>query len=578
MGFRLELVQGGLVLSSHAGEPLPLRSYKNILSALGYSEKPLTREQLIAIIWPDVGVSIGRNRLRVALVKLRHLLPRAILETDAGLTLDPAEIAIDAREIREELDKAQDCVTIAAELETLSSALAIAGDGSQFDRLSPGAAEFGELVARSWLRVSELAGEFAYFEQARDAARAATLFDPDSAEGWSSYVLAHWRLGTVSMAVTDAIRRAPNFVQEAPAFREAVLQVRSKHPGVRERTSSDRRSFWLDILSCIEESRPDLMRSILSAPQTLSVSGKQPRVMHDMLENATPLDADNRDSVWERSAARMIGLKAWLGDAKGVLATAPPVLESSQDDQILRAVWNAVAVAHSLVRDWDQAYEALDRTMDYSRRCGSEMYELTTRGNGAYFLMQQGRFGESAKEYATIIAHLNEIDTPQSKFEQAIAAGNSALIPFFQGDWENALAGLESAIEVRTKSGVVQMGILHASLALVRTKLGRTERVLNSMRLAFLDAFESDSFRSQQFTFEIAAATISVLGDAVFGRALANWVQAWREESDAPRSEAERLLVSRIPTVSNAGQLTGEAATVGKETMQRLRALISRSG
>lgn len=577
MGFRLELVQNGLVLSSHSGEPLPLRSYKNILSALGYSEKPLTREQLIAIIWPEVGVSIGRNRLRVALVKLRHLLPGVILETDAGLTLDPDEIAIDATEIRQALEKAQDCVTIVAELEALSSALAIAGDGAAFDRLLPGAAEFGELVARSWLRVSELAGELAYFEQARDAARAATLFDPDSAEGWSSYVLAHWRLGTGSLAVADALRRAPEFVQEAPAFREAVLQVRSKHPGVRERTSSDRRSFWLDILSCIEESRPDLMRSILSAPQTLSVSGKQPRIMHDLLERATPLDAETRDSVWARSAARMIGLKAWLGDAKGVLSTAPAVLESSQDDQILRAVWNAVAVAHSLVRDWDQAYEALERTMDYSRRCGSEMYELTTRGNGAYFLMQQGRFAESAKEYADGIARLNEIDTPQSKFEQAIAVGNSALIPFFEGDWEKALASLESAIEVRTKSGAVQMGILHAALALARTALGRPERVLSSMRLAFLDAFESGSFRSQQFTFEIAAATIATLGDPIFGRALANWVQDWREESDAPRSEAELRLVSRIPKASGAPILSGEAATIGKETMQRLRALITRS-
>lgn len=577
MGFRLELVQGGLVLRSHSGEPLPLRSYKNILAALGYSEKPLTREQLIAIIWPDVAVSIGRNRLRVALVKLRHLLPGAILETDAGLILDPAEIAIDATEIRQALEKAQDCVTIAAELEALSSALATAGDGTALDRLLPGAAEFGELVARSWLRVSELAGELAYFEQARDAARAATLFDPDSAEGWSSYVLAHWRLGTGSLAVADAIRRAPEFVQETPAFREAVLQVRSKHPGVRERTSSDRRSFWLDILSCIEDSRPDLMRSILSAPQTLSVSGKQPRIMHDMLERATPLDAETRDLVWERSAARMIGLKAWLGDAKGVLATAPAVLESSQDDQILRAVWNAVAVAHSLGRDWDLAYEALDRTMDYSRRCGSEMYELTTRGNGAYFLMQQGRFAESAKEYADGIARLIEIDTPQSKFEQAIAVGNSALIPFFEGDWEKALANLESAIEVRTKTGVVQMGILHASLALVRTKLGRTERVLSSMRLAFLDAFESGSFRSQQFTFEIAAATIATLGDPTFGRALANWVEAWRQESDAPRSEAELGLVGRIPKASDAPVLNGEAAAIGKETMQRLRALLTRS-
>lgn len=575
MEFRLELIHGAQVLNSPAGAALPLRSYKGILSALGYADHPLSREQVISLVWPDVPLSVGRNRLRVALVKLRSLMPGAILQSDAGLSLDPKVVWIDAAEVRLAIERSQDSVTTAGELEALSSTLKAVGDGTSFEHEAPGAAEFGEVVARAWLRVSELASELSFFEQSAEAALAATRFDPESVEAWSAYLLSRWRLGPALSAVEEAMHRASKRVQADPKFQETVIQIRSKQAGVRDRISSGRRAFWFDILECIEESRPDLMRAILSAPQTLAASGKQPRIMHDLLQQATPLDLEEKDMTWQRSAARMIGLKAWLGDAQDVLDTAPAVIEACTDVQILRAVWNAVAIGHSLKREWDQAFEALDRTMEYSKQFGSEMYELTTRGNGAFFRMQQGRFAEADAEYGATFERLLEIGTNQAKFEHAIAVGNRALIPVFQGDWETALRNLEAAMDVRTKGGLmVQMGILHASLALARTHLGRLESVVSSMRLAFLDAFESDSFRSQQFTFELAAAAIGVLGDAQFAQALAEWTNEWRGRTQAPRSEAEALLVSRIPSASSFSPLTGEPAAVGKETMKRLRSLV----
>jgi len=560
------------------GNPIPLRSYKGILSTLGYSPHPLTREEIIAEVWPEVPLNVGRNRLRVALVKLRSLMPGAVIEHKGGLQLDPEVVSSDAHEARQAIERSQDSVTTAGEFETLLASLEPRGDGTTFDRLAPGAGPFGEALAKAWLRAGELAAELNQFEVAADATRTATFFDPESTDAWAEYLLAQWRIGNVQGAAEDVKGRAPLRVQSDPKFQATVKDLRARNPGVRERLSSDRRMFWLEIVDLIEESRPDLMRTLLSAPQTLSLSGKQPRLMHDLLEKATPLDLEEKDTTWERSAARMIGLKAWLGDAKGVLETAPAVINTSTDVQILRAVWNAVAVAHSLVRDWDKAHEALARTLEYSRLFGSEMYELTTKGNGAYFKMQQGRFGEAHDAYEEIMKRLAEVDTNQAKFEHAIAIGNRALIPVFQGNWAEAITRLETAMDVRSKRGLqVHMGMLHASIALVRANLGRMETVANSMRLAFLDAFESDSFRSQQFTFDVAAATIAVLGDAAYAQSLAHWCERWRRRTQAPRSEAERLLVSRIPKVARDPSVSGDPPMVGKETMRRIRFLTSRT-
>ena len=124
---------------------------------------------------------------------------------------------------------------------------------------------------------------------------------------------------------------------------------------------------------------------------------------------------------------------------------------------------------------------------------------------------------------------------------------------------------------------MVQMGVLHASLALARASLNRPESVLKSVRLAFLDAFESNSFRTTQFTFEIVAATLATLGDPSFARALADWTETWRNQTEAPRSEAERLLNAQIPTPTHAPGINGDPATIAKQTMKRLRALVTRA-
>lgn len=578
MAYRLELITGAQTLRSPDGQAIPLRSYKSILAALAFAEKPLPREQLVVQVWPDATVAVGRNRLRVALVKLRALIPNGIAESEAGLSLDPTVLSTDVDDVRLALERAQDSVTASGELEALTSALSLAGPGHDFDVNLPGANLFGEHAARAWVRAADLATVQSHPETAIESARAATFFNPASPDTWTAYLIAHWQNGSAASAINEVTQRAPKPMLDELKVREAMKKVRTKEPGAPDRLAKDRRGLWLDVMEAIAESRPDLMRAILSSPQTLAVSGKQPRIMHDMLRAATPLDLEAKDSIWERSAARMIGLKAWLGDAHGVLEAAPAVLEWSQDDQILRAVWNAVAVAHSLTRDWHLAFDALEKTMEYSKRLGNEVYELATIGNAAFFRMQQGRFEESERGYEEVLDRLSKVDRPQARFEYAIAIGNRSLIPVLAGDWSVARSRLEEAMEIRSQAGAtVQMGILHASLALAKTHLGRPEGLINSMRLAFLDAFESDSFRSQQFTFEIAAAILGRLGDAGYAQGLLRWVDAWREESRAPRSPAEAEFVARIPNDRPAASIEGTPAVVGRETMKRLRSIAARS-
>ncbi len=578
MDFQLELVHGVRVVTVATGSPIPLRTYRGILSALGYAERAISREELVAKVWPDTPASVARNRLRVALAKLRSLMPGAIVESHHGLSLDPDVISVDATAVRHALAQAQNHVTLAEERNELMRVLATLGDPKTFETDMPGAASFGESIARSALRVHELSMEMSLVEDAAYGARAATFYWPDSVEAWAAYLHTNWMLGSGAAAIEDASARAPKRVHSDGKVQDALKQARTPAPRQRDRVTSDRQNFWTEVLVSLENSRPDLMRQILSAPEALAVSGKQPRLMHDALEKATPLDVENRDLVWERSAARLIGLKAWLGDADGVLQHAEKVLAISENDTILRAVWNGCAVAHSLNRDWDKAYEALDRTHEYARKLDSAMYQITTVGNRAFFKMQQARFEEAEADYATTFARLTEIDTPQARFELAIARGNSALISVFQRDWDKAFARLDAGIKARTMDGSpLQMGVLQAAMAVAMVHLHRYDGVGSLMRLAFLDAFASDSDRTQQFTFELAAVAIDGLGDRAFARSLADWTSAWRDRIRAPRSEAELGLLTDILEAPSTSPLAGEPNEVGNQTMKRLRALIARS-
>lgn len=582
MRFHIEFARRTRIFDRRLEREIPFRTYARIVAVLAGSDRPVSRIEVIDLVWPGIPRSTARNRFRVALVALRKLLPGAISESPEGLFFDPDEVEVDLWQIASEIRAAEDTVTRATEKEALAQALAPLGDGTAMESFRTAACRFTELVVEAASRLVMLSLEQGDATLAINAAELAVTLGPDSAPAWSGYLRAGRAIGRSEEAASRMRRCAPEAVVSSPAVQEALRAARNASSPPESALSETERRVIAEIFERLEHSRPDLWRAVLSSPESLLLAGKYPRQMHDLLQRATPPNPAEPIDVWERSAGRLIGLRAWLSDAKGVLAGAPAVLNSSQDPIILRAVWNAVAMAYSTLRRWDEAYEALAKTAGFAEKSANPMDAITAQANGAFFRMHQGRFAEASTEYRNVQHKVREIGTDQARFELAIGEGNRSLIPLYQGDWKAAAIQLRAAIEARSQPGLnVQMGLLEAALGLAEAKLGQFAGVPGRIRSGFVDAFTADSTPTLQATFEFAAGALSATSHTGFALALLTWVEAWRGRTETPRSTAEaelcRLFVPTPPAQVPEFEDDMAPTTLGRETVKRLRLFANRS-
>jgi len=580
--FEVELANGPRVFDLVAKKEVPLRTHLAILAAVAGAERPLSREDVISLVWPDVPLSVSRNRLRVALTNLRQRMPNAFIEIPAGLQLNLQIVRVDVLEMAQHVRSAEDTVTIETEFEALQIALAPLGDGKTWATYRAFTGPLYDRIHRAAMRLQELARIRNDREAAYRFAHLATTLSPDSTAPWEAYLRASLDAGKGEDSLAWFKRRAPADVQEDPAIQDLLRASRNPVERAADCFTPEEASLMLSILQRVEETRLDLWRALLSAPESRVLAGRHPRNMHDLLQRALPMKSEVRDHVWEVSVARLCGLKAWLGDASGVLRLASEVLESSKDPMILRGVWNTVAIAHSIKRDWDLAFEALDRTAHYAGQTGNPIDAIATEGNRAFFLLHQARFDEAEAAYGIQDERLKSLEIEQARFEMAIADGYRALIPVYRQDWSIAVDRLEKAIEARSDRAMnLQMGLLQTALALAFSQLGRIDEALPLLRAGFIDAFNADSILTQQATFEFAAGTLTATPRFGYAVAVLHWVSQWREQIGTPRSQAEELLCSGLTNrrTSRESPIDPKVtpSTVGREIMRRLRQEVQQS-
>lgn len=355
-------------------------------------------------------------------------------------------------------------------------------------------------------------------------------------------------------------------------------RLRSTQPhGNAPEIVGDQRQVALKVMELLIEKRPDLMRPVLSAPETLSLSGANPRAMLSLLERVVDNPAEY-DNHWQRCMARMIGLQAWVNDVQGVLRTAEVLIPNATTPAILRAAWNSVGIAHSIARNWTEAMAAMDKTIEYAQQTSDEVDTLSALGNRAHFLCHQGRYEESEKEYAGSFVRLGQINTTRAQFEIVIGTGNRAFIPIYQGNFERAKELIEESYEMRTHGPHrVPMGLLLPCLAWIRLKEGRATETVPLLKQGLIECFGTESERFQQQALEYSCAITAELRLGSLTHATLAFVEEWRTKTQLPRSEAEIQFCDRVLAMVPTSQrhtLFDKNATpksVGAEVMRNVR-------
>jgi len=574
VSFRIECIKGFKLTDLGQGREIILRNHSRLLAALVFAGgEYVSRETLISLVWQDEPDSVAKNRLRVALARFRGLFGSAILESSGYIALSREAVVCDIWEVEELLLAAEDAVSSEGELEFLVGALRRVehSDVSDWGVLAKVFIDRLILTSRRGIQLAEELGD-------QTSRLTCALVGLSFAEGdvhlGVSALESGIQMGEGSAVLARIKSTGSRDILGLPKVVEVVNRIRAGEQP-QELLDGANSQFLVQIFGVAIKSRPNLCRAILASPETLPLAGEHPREMLSLLEQVI-VDPAERDEDWERCVARATGLKAWLNDSPGVLELGYPLIAHSQNPVILRATWNAVSVAHSLLRDWEKATEALNKTREYAELTGNEIDVLSTRGTGASYLMHQMRFEEAEWEYAESLRQLERNEDPRAHFDYVVGLGNSAFVPVFRGDFVAAQSRLEQAILVRSESSMpVQLGLLQAALGYVTMRLGETDQVLGLIRNGFVDAFRSKSDRNVQITFEYAAGALACTDEVGFARSVVEWVDRWRVRTCMPRSLAEQALCARM---FGAGSEVGEplsdrmeARQVGQLLMRKLR-------
>jgi tetratricopeptide (TPR) repeat protein len=579
MRFRLELLQSFRLIDLERGQVVHLKQSARLLGQIALAQGPVSRDAMLAYLYPEVDGQISRNRLRVALSKLRSIFGPAIHETTKGISLDPQYVGCDAWELLSELAAVENAVTEEDQIDMALATLEKLGDGSAL--LSFGSASEGYLS-----RVSKLCDDAlplclaaARHEDAFRMGALATRLNPSNPNHWRNFLLAAAPLNQTE-TVTKAMKAAlPPEAIEAAEIKQALESAAAESAGPRPELLSREDRLKVALFDILIPNRQDLLQAVLTTPQSLALSGKFPKQMHDLLEHVDK-DYDNPTSDWQRSMARLVGLKAWLNDADGVLELGYRMVEKCPDVAVQRALWNAISIGHFLLRQWPEATTTIQKTREFAEQTGNEVNICTAIGNAAFYKMHQGKFAEAMRDYEGMVDRLQALDTPHSRFEIAMGYGNYAFAPVLSGDWKLARQMVTKAIELKTQdSPPLEHGLLSAALGCVVARLGEVDAAPQLIRPAFLEAFATESDRTLQITFELAAGALVSPENACFRASVIDWVDRWRLRTRLPRSKAEEQFCSAICGTEALPKapldLESEPRLVGRELMKRLRAQAS---
>jgi len=581
--YRLDVLGRFRFVDVAKNEAIALRSNARLLVALAdHQAKGISRRTLIGMIWPEVDPLTAANRFRVALSKFRQSFAEALHENGDSISLNRSVVTTDIDEFLDLVDEAKSASNEEDELRDLVRATHF------FVRESP------EENCESWefnllqetlsvlhavqVRVGEICLKRKQEETLIGLTGIWFALWPRDPFLWKLNLEAHRRLGRGKDAVRSLTMIKDRGLLRHPEVRETIRRIlRDKVESRNDRQDMSPAESLLaaDIVRTMIHMRPEAAMILLSSPETLPLAGAQPKVMSLLLERALG-DTSCGDEHWERGLARLIALKAWLNDSDGVFQFGSRLIEVSKNPIILRAVWNAIALAHFLRREWNDAMAAISRAIYYAREAGSEIDLLSAQGNEALFLLHQGCYDDALARYNEVLGRLKEIGTSHADFEYVMGLGNRALIPVMRGDWPRALAWLEECLDLRTNGQhKVSMGSLLPALGMVRAMVEKPQGIAELFRQSFFEANETESIKSQQAAFEFAGYALTVVGHSSYGRSVVDWVHRWREAANMPLAPCEMELFQRIchsiPLELRLNR-SQTAAVVGRDILRRLRA------
>lgn len=489
----------------------------------------------------------GANRFRVALARLRKLVP--IIEHEGSLGFDLERVIVDVAEVRSAINSAvdePDALRERAILESFLPHLSLPLLEGVDVLWSRDAAQQWTIEATAALqRLGAIGDEVDDWELALRAAQAGLAHLPDDESFWEIYLRAMVRLGREAEALRRFNGARRRLLSEREDFSPELVELAHALPAMAERAgyslSSEEEGILLGFARRCFDSEPEVALQLLASNSFRPELIRRPAAFLRLCEPLLARDFEPCDAL-ERVRVRRITASALLRRDDRVIELAEEFLAQPVQPARRRIALLNVSFSYCAKGRYEDALRSIDEAIEIAVKTDSHFDAYQCRAQRAALRMLMGESEALIPDYREALDYFEQHPNEGSEVDTLSIRCNLAKVLLDVDDVEGAHREASSADQRARTLGSLELEALSAStMGLVFAKQNKVEESKSALRRALRAGYRA----GPSMAITVLGRTydaLAMMGNPSAAKVLADWTELFTESGAWPhRDDAARL-------------------------------------
>ncbi len=486
---RIQLL--GTPRATIGSQSFPLSSV--LLRLAASHPQDVRREELLESLYPEVDATTARNRLRVALARLRQRIE--LVETpDDRIGLSPETVKVDLHDARQAAHAASLEPEVQSELSTLRSLMPafsqVLFPHAESDWQMVAQTEWSETALLSLERLADLAEQTGDYSTAAAASEAILTHTPYGESAWRRYLSAMSRAGRAQDAELNLAASRRRARKEGVSFPDSLAEwIPSEDspsllgPDLTPGENQVLERFFRRALV----NDPELVINMLGSPSFRPEVMRAPRAVLPLLREALNFPTPPSQAR-ERVQVRIITALSSLDDHEAVIQESKTFLAQPIAPARRRIALMDASFAHAMTGQLDLAIRQIEEAASLVEGEWAEYDAAECRAQRATYLMLAGDLNVAESEYRACLKFFDQNSREGSEPSLLSIRGNLGLCLAHRDQWADAEECLVSVSEAASALRIDRVkGIYLPVLGWVQSQIGTPSgsRLAEGIKLAF---------------------------------------------------------------------------------------------
>ncbi len=429
------------LLGKGSGKRAPIQSPLLTFLATEHPRR-VSRDEILAALYPDSEPAAGRNRLRVGLTRLRGSIPLREVEETVGL--DPTRVSVDLCDLKDQLRDLAFEPSAEMEIESLKALLPSLSEvlfvQATEDWRLRAQADWSQSASAALDRLGNLAEEALDNATAAASAQAMLNHFPFQVQPWERYLRAMARMGLSAEAERKLALARKQAKAEGWPWPEELEQwvVEGEYQdGLGPELSSGENLALERFFRRTMLSQPELAVEILGSTSFRPEVLRAPKAVLPLLREALNLHVGHCEAR-ERIQVRVITALSIMEETAEVLKAAEEFLSLPIAPARRRITLLSKSFAHATLCDLDAAMGAIEEAMTLTSGPTAESDLFECRAQRATFLMFGGKLEQAEAELREVVSFFDSHPVDGAETDVLAIRGNLGLNLLHQGRIDEA--------------------------------------------------------------------------------------------------------------------------------------------